>query len=168
MLNIWYYTSMESVRSVFSWLTIKSYVTFKMPHQPNVWLAYSFKNFKKFAISCVHYWNLEQPPVASEGHNQIFLQKSMNLSEKQLIWTNYYDKWHFKWRFSMLGCITKFWLLPQKWVHFKYDESCWSLCNLVQSIRPHRSLYSHIRSKDVLILPQKPNNLTGQSYWNTL
>ena len=123
---------------------------------------------KSLLIPCVYYWNLEQPPVASEGHNQIFLQKSMNLSEKQLIWTKYYDKWHFKWRFLMLGCITKFWLLPQKWVHFKYDKSCWSFCNFVQSIRPHRSLYSHIRPKYVLILPQKPNNVTGQSYWNTL
>ena len=52
---IWYYTSIEAVRSGFSWSMMKAYVTSKMPHQSKIWLAYSLKNFKKLLISCVYY-----------------------------------------------------------------------------------------------------------------
>ena len=55
MVNIWHYGSMEAVRSVFSCLKMKSYVTFQMPHQAKLCFIYSFKNFKKFAKSCVYY-----------------------------------------------------------------------------------------------------------------
>jgi len=36
MMIIWYYTSMEAVRSGFSWLMMKAYVTSKMPHQSKI------------------------------------------------------------------------------------------------------------------------------------
>ena len=49
MRNIWYYASMEAVRSVFSWLTMKPNVTSKMPQKSNIGLAYSLKNLKKFS-----------------------------------------------------------------------------------------------------------------------
>ena len=159
-MDIWYYALLEAVRSVLSWLAMKPHVTSKMPHQSNVWLANSLDNFKKSANTCVYYWNLKQPPVASEGHNQIFFQKSINLSENQLIWTNCYGKYHSKWRFLMLGCTTSFWLLPQKLIDFKYGESYWSFFFFEQSIRPHRRLHSHDRPKDALILPYRPVNLT--------
>ena len=108
---------------------------------------------KSLLIPCAYYWNLKQPPVASEVHNQIFLQKSINLSKSKLIWTNCYGKYHFKWRFLMLGCTTSFWLLPQKLVQFKYDASHWSFFDFAQLIRPHRRLHSHDRPKDAMILP---------------